>query len=129
MILKGDEGSKGMKQGRGRKNRRACMIPPPPHPQDLKGEWGEGITDARLFFLPLPFFIPFSSHLHPLPSPFKISPYLHLNSWSNSWIQLSTLTCMDLVCILSFFCLTAKVLFRSFIFVISLSIRKPPPPY
>ena len=45
-----------------------------------RGEKGDGeITHARLFFLPLPCFIP----LPPLtltPSPFKISPYLHLNS-------------------------------------------------
>ena len=60
--------------------------------QDLEGERSGGIIHARLFFFPLPCFI----HLHPpphillTPSPFKISPYFHLNSWSNSWIQLST---------------------------------------
>ena len=59
-----------MKQGRRRKNRRACAILPPPHPQDLEGRWGEGITHARLCFLPLPFFIPLPPPPHTLtPTP------------------------------------------------------------
>ena len=52
--------------------------------QDLDGERDGEITHGRLLFIPLHCFIspdtPSPSHLHP-PSPFKISPYLHLNNW------------------------------------------------
>ena len=66
-----------MKQGRGRKNRRACVIPHPLTLEILKGDGGGGVNDggithARLFF-PLPCFIALPPPLHPqdlpLPSP------------------------------------------------------------
>ena len=56
---------KGMKQGRGRKNRWACVIPPPLTVKILKGEGDgrRGITHTPLFFHTLPCLIP----LHSLP--------------------------------------------------------------
>ena len=62
-------------------------LTPPPSPFKIL----RVISYARLFFLPLPCFIPLYPLTLPLPltpSPFKISAYLHLNSL----IQLSTLT-------------------------------------
>ena len=81
-------GGKGTKQGRGGKNRQACVIPSP-HPSRSWGwgRWWDYTCSSALFSSSL--FHPLTPPFHtPSPSPFKISPYLHLNSW----IQLSTLT-------------------------------------
>ena len=72
-------GGKGMKQGRGRKNRRACIIPPH-HPPPFKILRVRGVVDYTCSSV-----LSSSSLFHPLnpltPLPFKISPYLHLNNW------------------------------------------------
>ena len=80
---RGTEG-KGTRQGRRRKNKWACVIPPASPFKTLRVRgWGDYTCSPVLSSFPC--FIP----LHPTyPSSLKISPYLHLNSW----IQLSTLT-------------------------------------
>ena len=80
-------GRQGMKPGRGRKTKRACISSSTPsHP---RGGGGTCTCSSRLSS---------SSPLHPLTPPPSTShshpsrsPYLHLNSW----IQLSTLTLLS----------------------------------